>query len=48
VSQDQEPGEHVEHWNARDDRGRRVAAGVYTTLLEMDGQRRVGKTIVVQ
>lgn len=48
VSQVQEPGEHAAHWNARDDHGRPVAAGVYTTLLRVDGQRRTGKTIVVR
>ncbi len=39
-------GPHESHWDARDDTGRRVAAGVYFARLESQG-RSVGRRLVV-
>jgi hypothetical protein len=42
------PGNHERSWDGLDDGGRAVASGVYAVLLEVGGERRVRKLVVVR
>ena len=46
ISGTESAGPHESHWDARDDTGRRVAAGVYFARLQSQG-RSVGRRLVV-
>ncbi len=48
VTGEQQAGEHAAQWNGRDEHGRPVAAGVYSSILEFGGERRAGKIVVVR
>jgi hypothetical protein len=42
------PGEHVESWDGRDDRGRAVASGVYFLKLEGSGRSETRRIVLVK
>ena len=43
-----EGGQHLAHWDARDDAGGRVASGVYFCRLEYAGSARAGKMLLLK
>jgi hypothetical protein len=42
------PGEHVTFWNGRNTSGRRVAGGVYFSVLEFGSERRTRKVLLLK
>jgi hypothetical protein len=48
VDEERDAGPHAARWDGRDDRGQRVAPGVYVSLLVSGGETRRGKVILVR
>jgi hypothetical protein len=44
----QSPGSHLVQWDGRDDRGGRVASGLYRLRMETDGQTRTGSVVLLR
>ncbi len=48
VDEDQSAGEYRVDWHGKDDRGEAVSSGVYFTVLDVEGQRRTRKLVLLK